>query len=87
MSSIHFTIYMYVHGYIQRYSIKKKTKPQRLFDTCHHNLNIKVALICSLLVIAVMHIPYKQMHFYTCVRLYKSQEKNNISQFSKYNPI
>lgn len=60
-------------------------KTQHLFITCHHNSDINVALICSLLEIAVMHMPYKKM--YVCVRLYKSQEKNNISQFSKYNPI
>lgn len=58
-----------------------KKNQQRLFDTCHHNLDINVALNCSLLVIAVMHMPYKKMYFYTCVRLYKSQEKITFLNF------
>lgn len=74
MSSIHFTIYMYMDIYKDSLYLKKA---QRFFDTCHHNLDINVALSCSLLVIAVMGMPYKNTYFCTCVRVYKYREKKS----------
>lgn len=71
-----YTFYhLHVQGYIQRYSLLKNTT---LFYTCHHNLNINVALNCSLLVIAVMDMPYKT-HIYTCARLYKYKRKTYLN--------
>lgn len=65
MSSIHFTIYMYM----DIYKVNLYIKAQPLFDTCHHNLDINVALTCSLLVIPVMDKPFKDKYFSTCVGL------------------
>lgn len=54
-------------------------KAQRFFHTCHHNLDINVTLSCSLLVIALMDMPYKNTYFYTCVRVYKYRRKTYLN--------
>lgn len=76
MNSIHLTIYMYLDIYKDSlYSIKA----QHFSDTCHHNLYINVALSCSLLVIEVTDMSYKNTYFYTCVRVYKYRRKTYIN--------